>query len=84
MVVDISDDVKQHRLQEVISVFHTNVQEQNEMLEAGQSCLVLVEGEAGKKKNDSGVVGRMWSGRTDQNKWIVFPSLLLNGDNEFG
>eukprot|EP00957_Ditylum_brightwellii_P090286 6875975-Ditylum_brightwellii.AAC.1 len=68
MVDDVPDDVKQCRLQEVISVVHTNVQEWNEMLEVGQLCLALVEGEAQKKKNDCRVVVRMWSGCTDQNK----------------
>jgi len=83
MVDDVPSDVKQRRLQEVISVFRTNVQERNEMLEVGRLRLVLVEGEARrKKKNDSEVVGRMWSGRTDQNKRVVFPSLLLNDDDD--
>eukprot|EP00957_Ditylum_brightwellii_P060026 4557160-Ditylum_brightwellii.AAC.1 len=42
-----------------------------------------MEGEAQKKKNDGGVVGKMWSGRTDQNKRVVFPSLLLIDDDKF-
>ena len=65
---DVPEDVKSRRLQEVISMFRTRVQERNDEMEVGKLRLVLVEGEAKKKKE-----GKIrWGGRTDQNKRITF------------
>lgn len=65
---DVPEDVKSRRLQEVISMFRTRVQERNDEMEVGKLRLVLVEGEAKKKKE-----GKVrWGGRTDQNKRITF------------
>jgi MiaB/RimO family radical SAM methylthiotransferase len=65
---DIPPDVKNRRLNEIISCFRQNVQIRNEEVEIGKLRLVLVEGEA---KSSTAEI-RMWSGRTDQNKRVVF------------
>ena len=67
---DVPADVKQRRLNEVIDCFRRNVQIRNTNVEIGKLRLVLVEGEAKKSTVDN----RMLSGRTDQNKRVVFPS----------
>ena len=65
---DVPEDVKSRRLQEVIAMFRTRVQGRNDEMEVGKLRLVLVEGEAKKKKE-----GKIrWGGRTDQNKRITF------------
>jgi MiaB/RimO family radical SAM methylthiotransferase len=69
MVDDVAADVKQRRLQEVIDVFRTGVQERNEQVEVGRLRLVLLEGESKRSTPDNPA----WSGRTDQNKRIIFP-----------
>ena len=66
---DVPEDIKIRRLNEVISVFRTKVQERNDTMEVGQIRLVLVEGESKKSRPGD----RAFSGRTDQNKRIVFP-----------
>ena len=66
---DVPEDVKMRRLNEVINVFRTKVQERNDDMEVGRIRLVLVEGESKKSRPEQ----RAFSGRTDQNKRIVFP-----------
>lgn len=70
MVDDIPDAIKARRLQEIIQVFRTTVQVQNETQEVGKLRLVLLEGES--RKSQAGA--RRWGGRTDQNKRITFPT----------
>ncbi len=67
---DIPPGVKNRRLNEIISCFRHNVQLRNEEVEIGRLRLVLVEGDA----KSSTAENRMWSGRTDQNKRVVFAS----------
>ena len=66
---NVPEDVKLRRLQEVIATFRENIQQKNEEKELGRLRLVLVEGEAKRSKSGN----RLYSGRTDQNKRIVFP-----------
>jgi tRNA A37 methylthiotransferase MiaB len=66
---DVPEDIKLRRLQEIISMFRTNVQRRNDELEVGKLRLVLVEGESRKSKEGA----RSWGGRTDQNKRVIFP-----------
>jgi MiaB/RimO family radical SAM methylthiotransferase len=66
---DVSPEVKQRRLQEIIDVFHDQVQNKNNDIEIGRLRLVLTEGESKRSKPGA----RTFSGRTDQNKRIVFP-----------
>jgi len=70
MIDDIPPDVKNRRLNEIISCFRHSVQLHNEEVEMGKLRLVLIEGEA----KSSTAENRMWSGRTDQNKRVVFAS----------
>ncbi|KAL7472051.1 hypothetical protein ACHAXS_012363 [Conticribra weissflogii] len=72
---DVLADVKQRRLNEVISTFRREVQKRNDEVEVGKFRLVLVEGESKRSTVDN----KMWSGRTDQNKRVVFP----DGAGEF-
>ena len=67
---DVPSDVKSRRLNEVIDCFRRNVQTRNTNVEIGKLRLVLVEGEAKRSTVDN----KMLSGRTDQNKRVVFPS----------
>jgi tRNA A37 methylthiotransferase MiaB len=69
MVDDVPEEIKSRRLQEIINMFRTNVQDRNNKEEVGKLRLVLVEGESRRSKEGS----RQWRGRTDQNKSIVFP-----------
>jgi MiaB/RimO family radical SAM methylthiotransferase len=66
---DVPHEIKQRRLREIIDTFHTKVQEKNAENEVGRLRLVLTEGESKRSKPGA----RTWSGRTDQNKRIVFP-----------
>lgn len=66
---NVPEDVKQRRLREIIDVFQAKVHEKNTEREVGRLRLVLVEGEA--KRSAPGT--QSWSGRTDQNKRIIFP-----------
>jgi MiaB/RimO family radical SAM methylthiotransferase len=66
---DVPEQVKSRRLQEIIDVFRTNVQQRNENREVGRLRLVLMEGESKKSKPEAVT----WHGRTDQNKRVVFP-----------
>jgi MiaB/RimO family radical SAM methylthiotransferase len=68
---DVMEEVKQKRLQEVINTFRSQVQTRNETVEVGRLRLVLVEGESKKSRPETPA----WSGRTDQNKRIVFPTM---------
>jgi hypothetical protein len=62
---DVPEALKQARLRQLIDTFHRNVQIQNEK-EIGRLRLVLVEGPAKKTEG-------WWTGRTDQNKRVVWP-----------
>ena len=68
---DVPEDVKAKRLQEIIDLFRTTVQEKNENEEMGAKRLVLVEGES-KRSTESNV---QLTGRTDGNKRVTFPSV---------
>ncbi|CAB9522851.1 tRNA-2-methylthio-N(6)-dimethylallyladenosine synthase [Seminavis robusta] len=67
---NIPQEIKLRRLREVIDTFRYHVQRKNEEVELGRLRLVLVEGESKRSKPGN----RSWSGRTDQNKRILFPS----------
>lgn len=67
---NVPRETKLRRLQEVIDTFRYNVQKKNEETELGRIRLVLLEGESKRSKAGN----RTWSGRTDQNKRILFPS----------
>mmetsp|Transcript_574 Transcript_574/g.1242 ORF Transcript_574/g.1242 Transcript_574/m.1242 type:complete len:827 (-) Transcript_574:289-2769(-) len=67
---DVPADVKQRRLNEIIDCFRRNCQLRNEEVDVGKLRLVLVEGEAKRSTAEN----RQWSGRTDQNKRVVFAS----------
>lgn len=67
---DVPADVKNRRLNEVISTFRREVQLRNNEVEVGRLRLVLVEGESKKSTPEN----RTFSGRTDQNKRVVFPA----------
>lgn len=69
MTDDVPIDVKMRRLNEVIKLFRTKVQERNDATEVGRIRLVLVEGESKRSR----LGHRGMSGRTDQNKRIIFP-----------
>jgi translation initiation factor IF-1 len=66
---DVPADVKNRRLNEVITTFRRVVQRRNDEVEVGRLRLVLVEGESKKSTPEN----RFFSGRTDQNKRVVFP-----------
>jgi len=70
MIDDVLPHVKARRLNEIITTFRSTVQFHNEQVELGQLRLVLIEGEAKR----STVENKMFSGRTDQNKRVVFDS----------
>ena len=67
---NVPEETKQRRLREVIDTFRHHVQKKNEETELGRLRLVLIEGESKRSKPGN----RTWSGRTDQNKRILFPS----------
>jgi len=78
---DVLESIKLKRLQEIIATFREGVQKRNDEVEMGRLRLVLVEGES-KKSNAN---RRSWSGRTDQNKRLVFPTpgeMITLGDGE--
>ncbi|GKY96838.1 hypothetical protein MPSEU_000643000 [Mayamaea pseudoterrestris] len=66
---NVPEEVKQRRLREIIDIFQTKVHEKNMEQEVGRLRLVLLEGEAKR----STLSNPSLSGRTDQNKRIVFP-----------
>ena len=67
---NIPEEIKQRRLREVIDTFRFHVQKKNEEREVGRIRLVMIEGESKRSKPGN----RSWSGRTDQNKRILFPT----------
>ena len=75
---DVPEENKMRRLNEVINVFRTKVQERNDAMEVGRIRLVLVEGESKKSRPGD----RGFSGRTDQNKRIVFPIESVEGGDD--
>lgn len=62
-------EIKQRRLQEIIDTYQHLVHSKNVETEVGRLRLVLCEGPS--KRSRPGA--RMWNGRTDQNKRILFP-----------
>jgi len=72
---DVPHDVKQRRLRELIDTYQYRVHAKNARREVGRLRLVLVEGHA-KRKSKGGADGdnnqQLWTGRTDQNKRILF------------
>jgi len=77
MTDDVPTEVKQRRLQELIDVYRTKVQERNDKLEVGGLRLVLLEGPSRKSSPDK----PSWTGRTDQNKRVVFPQILCSAQD---
>ena len=75
---DVPEENKMRRLNEVINVFRTKIQERNDAMEVGRIRLVLVEGESKKSRPGD----RGFSGRTDQNKRIVFPIESVEGGDD--
>mmetsp|Transcript_6441 Transcript_6441/g.9422 ORF Transcript_6441/g.9422 Transcript_6441/m.9422 type:complete len:640 (-) Transcript_6441:835-2754(-) len=67
MVDDVPQETKLSRLNEVISTFREVVQVKNDRQEVGRLRVVLVEGRSRKSEDQL-------SGRTDQNKRILFPN----------
>ena len=67
---DVPADVKNRRLNEVINTFRREVQLRNNEVEVGRLRLVLVEGESKRSTPEN----KTFSGRTDQNKRVVFPA----------
>jgi len=70
---DVPEDVKKRRLQEVIDTFHRVIFEKNSH-EIGKIHLVLVEGRS--RKSDSDL-----KGRSDTNKKVLFPDILIWNKN---
>jgi tRNA-2-methylthio-N6-dimethylallyladenosine synthase len=62
---DVTEDVKQRRLDEIITVHRSNSHASN-LSDVGKTYRVLVEGESKKNPND-------YCGRTDKNKMVIFP-----------
>jgi len=60
----ISEEIKQKRLEELIDLQLKNTLYQNKSL-IGKTVQVLIEKESKKSKNQ-------WAGRTDGNMWVVF------------
>ena len=67
---DVPEEIKLRRLQEVIDVYRTGLQKKNTLQESHQIRLVLVEGPSTK----SSVVTPLLTGRTDNNKRVIFPA----------
>jgi len=67
---DISDEVKNRRLSEIITVQRENSRLSN-LKDIGQVYTVLVEGPSKKNPEE-------YSGRTDKNKMVVFPRGTVN------
>ena len=62
---DIPEDAKRRRLQEVVSL-QGRLSHESNLRDIGKMFQVLIEGNSKKSNND-------WTGRTSQNKSIVFP-----------
>ena len=72
---DIPEEIKARRLQEIVDMQGT-LSTQSNLNDIGKTFKVLIEGNSKKSDTD-------WSGRTEQNKSIVFPKgdyLLQKGD----
>ena len=70
---DVSEEVKQRRLREIIETFRRSVQRRNERIELGVERLVLVEGPSTKSSAEKPSL----TGRTDENKRCVFDAIPL-------
>ncbi len=70
MVDNAPPNVKNRQLNELIDNFRRNVQIWNERVEIGRLRLVLIEGETKRSTAEN----KMFYGRTDQNKHVVFAS----------
>jgi tRNA A37 methylthiotransferase MiaB len=66
---NVPHEVKQRRLRELIDCYQMHVHAKNSEREVGRLRLVLVEGPSKKQKGNT----KTWTGRTDQNKRILFP-----------
>lgn len=83
MADDVLPEVKSRRLGEIVDVFRTRVHDKNERVEVGRLRVVLVEGEARRKRSSSEFgATKVWTGRTDQNKRILFPAYDDHGDGD--
>lgn len=72
---DVPADVKNRRLNEIITLQHT-IQRETFPMDIGKTFEVLIEATSKKSEND-------WSGRNSQNKVVVFPKAgkdLKKGD----
>jgi hypothetical protein len=77
---DVPQAIKMARLNEIIQTFRTRVQERNEATEVGRLRLVLVEGESRRSTPEQ----VQFSGRTDQNKRVVFSSATATATVDHG
>jgi hypothetical protein len=75
---DVSEETKSRRLQEIISVFRTNIIAKNRKIESGALHLVLVEGPSSKATAERPTL----TGRTSGNQRVVFDT--LRGVDETG
>lgn len=66
---DVSDEVKNRRLSQVISLFYETSKKENEK-EIGREHLVLVEGKSRRSDNQ-------WVGRSDTNKKVVLECIQV-------
>lgn len=62
---DVPEEVKKHRLNEIIALQNTISRESN-LADVGREHVVLIEGNSRRSDAD-------WCGRTDTNKMVVFP-----------
>ena len=68
---DVSEETKSRRLQEIISMFRTNIIAKNREIESGALHLVLVEGPSSKATAERLTL----TGRTSGNQRVVFDTL---------
>ena len=76
---NVPPDVKKRRLQEVINAFRANVQQKNEEEDLNKMHCVLIEGNAKKSPVEGTTV---LQGRTDTNKRVLLPGLLVPSQPE--
>jgi tRNA A37 methylthiotransferase MiaB len=67
---NITEDIKQRRLTEIIDTFRDNMIERNIQEENGNYQVVLVEGESMRSTSNN----ITFTGRTDGNKRVIFPA----------
>ena len=67
MADNIPENIKKHRLYELISTFRTAMIEKNVVMETGRLRLVLIEGYSNKSGPSS--ENPIMTGRTDGNKY---------------